>query len=243
MSLLKKIGLGLLSLGLSSSVLASDEKKLYVNTNPVHYSMEKSRDSGEKDLLKMTLNEKLEEGWFYVKYKDNKEIWKDCADNQTIASAILDFDEIHKVINKNLEEFSFYHFHPVFFEEDKNVKENEKLDYSQIPSNEDFVACLSLNNKIINFYPEHMMKIDCKLVVSTGVYTFKIHPGVIILEKRKKEFDDSLAKIAQQMFLAEIGINKEFDYVMSNKDKFIEMNKNFAKKFSTEVLKIDFEEK
>lgn len=232
----------MLSLGLSSGVFASDEKKLYINTSPVHYSMERPRASGENDLLEMTVNEKLEEGWFYVKYKSGKEIWKDCTDSQTTASAILDFDEIHEVINKDLEELSFYHFHPNIIEE-KDVKKNEKLDYSQLPSNEDFKVCLQLHDRIINFYPEHMMKIDCKIAVSTGIYTIKIHPSVIILGKRVEEFNKALAIISQEMFLAEIGINKEFDYVMTNKDKFSEMNKNFAKKFSTDVLKIDFEEK
>ena len=240
MNLLKKIGFGLLSLGLSSGVFASDEKKLYISTNPVHYSMEKSRSSGEKDLLEMTTTKKLEEGWFYVKYKDKKEIWKECTDNQTIASARLDLNEIHEVINKNLEELSFYHFHPNIIEE---IKKNENLDYSQLPSSDDFKACLLLQDRIINFYPEHMMNIDCKIVVSTGIYTIQIHPDVIILGKRIAEFHKSLTKINQQMFLAEIGINKEFDYIMTKKDKFGEMNKNFAKTFSTEVLKIDFEEK
>ena len=59
----------------------SKDHTLRVNRSLDHYTLELSREDGERRLVDLAKSEKVEEAWVFVKYKDGKEKWNKCNKN------------------------------------------------------------------------------------------------------------------------------------------------------------------
>ncbi len=219
-----------------SPIIWQNKAPLYVNETPNFIRTDRSRALGEKDLLRMAREAEMEEAWYYARYADGKEIWQECGYDQSMSSSRIETSLVDYLVKDNLEELSFYHFHPV------KKNSNKSYDFSQVPSENDFYMCRNLLHRISNVDATKMHEFDCRVAVSTGIYTITVSPD-IILEKKQLDFNTNIARIKNVMSNAELGLNKRLRYFKKNRDNFSEMNKHFAEKLSSRLIKIEFEER
>lgn len=214
--------------------LKKELSRLYVNTSADHYSMEKSREVGEKELTGLAKADRLEEALIFIKRTDGKQIWHEKGINETATGSTLDkpFEEIKD--GENISSLSFYHFHPI--EGDDILAEA-----SQMPSRKDFIGALQLIIGVHQHYPSLAEKTDFRIAVSTGVYTIKIDAKN--LEAKMQELEDALTEMQKEQLYILANCSKHFDYSPKNSKNFAELNRKFAETYSTDVMKISFEPK
>ena len=82
---------------------------LYVNTQLAHYSIEKSREEGERDLVELVKVIGVEESWVYVETGTWYEIGVDQT-NSKVRQDPLVLDELIEIPIE--QKYSFYHIHP-----------------------------------------------------------------------------------------------------------------------------------
>lgn len=229
MGLLKFLGIGALSLSLLGNASASE---LYIDTTPEHYSIAKTREAGEKELFQMVENKRLEGAWLFARYSDGREVWHEAGLGEHEYIVTFDFNMLDTAIEDNLEELTMYHFHPKF------IKSKDDYDITQVPSESDFRTCKLILDRIIENYPKHMDKFDCRLIMSTGTFTFEVSPEVF-LGKKELEFEKALNNINHVLMFKDYG----YEYSISNRENFVKLNEKFAKELSTKLLKISFKKK
>lgn len=223
-----------------------EKPHLYVNISKEHYTMEKSREEGEQDLIRLTLTDDQEEAWIFLEYFDGKEIWYENGVEIEGEKNRIHLDETPLIeIKKNKEkikQISIYHFHPAAMD--------RKYDYSQTLSLDDFNGFLSMlvkisvtHNELSKYDKELANKVDYKTVVSAGTYTVKFDKKILFNDQIWSQF----AKKVYDIFIARVtsvsGVNDEFDYSQPNRKNFGEVNKRFAEKFDSGLIHFSFEPK
>jgi len=218
---------------MGSFLLASPTaaEPLYVNTEITHYQMDKGQDEGEKDLARISLTDKLEESWLFVKSFDGKEVWFENGLNESEGSVVFDVEVLKRILeSENIEKIVFYHTHPALL--DTN-------DISQIPSAFDILSDVYLIQLIKGWRPELLCHVESKVVVSTGIYALKYNPEIFFDFEKMGLLEKTSYEVMEENRKVEEG-NSEFDYSFPNFDNFGILNKNFASKYSNDFIQITF---
>jgi hypothetical protein len=149
---------------LVGSAYANPETPLHVNTSEEHYSIEKDKISGEKDLLELTKTAPFEEYWIYVEHKDGRKIWHEVGTNEDFYITRVDIPHTDTVLG-NLEDVvrvSEYHIHPLV-ESGDLVMLNYPSDLDQIST-----QFRSLSFREIEY--------SGNVVTPHGIYTMHVKP-------------------------------------------------------------------
>lgn len=222
------ISAGCLPLRTPTSDYAKESSKLYVNTNEKHYTMKKSRQAGEEDLLALTKSQPLEEAWIYTKHKDGSEQWDECGIREEAGKVSIVYD-FKKMGLESIAEISFYHIQP----ETKGGRD----DYSQVLSLSDFYCASDLIISLNKESKSLASRMDFRVVVPTGVYALSFDKSLF----EDAGAWDTMLRLYDFIWL-DLMLTTAMKYREANRESFTRLNREFAERYTNKYLKIRFEE-
>ncbi|MBI4980096.1 hypothetical protein HZC30_00895 [Candidatus Woesearchaeota archaeon] len=220
-----------INLGLGSAVTLSE---LIVNTGEQHYSFKRSRRDGEQDLYRRCLDSTLEEAWVFVRYSNYGEWWHEAGENENEAekTASLGLTQKHLAPPETIEEISLYHFH--------SDKITGKGFASETPSLKDITdGAIKAADFVKSVSPELLGKLEFKIVVSSGIYTMRVDVKALEDQAVLKETLDTARSMEDERWKVTLGTS-EFDYSPGNRVNFPRLNQEFARRYSSGGVKLEF---
>ncbi len=208
-------------------------QKLYVNTKPKHYKLNRSKVEGEKDLVELANTADFEEAWIYVEDDNGRGIWYEHGLNETEIKMKIDFGILETIVEEvpDIRKIVFYHIHP--------VEKSNLVDISQTFSSLDMKTYNFMMDWIKKTLPGLVEKVEFSVAVSTGVYSIKFNNQMfekLNFKKMNKLHD----MIGDERASIQGRLSERFDYNVKNKKNFAKENERFAKQFSNDVVEIKF---
>jgi hypothetical protein len=209
---------------------------LSVNITNEHHSINKSKRKGLKDMLRLTQIAHLEEVFYYAKYLDGEEFWQEAGVWESNKGVYLEYKLLNKMIDHKLDTLVFSHFHP------RDQVIDYFIDYTQIPSENDFYVCRDFTEYVTNLCPDCFDLLSCEIVVPGGFYTIKLNEKILNDFLSEEEFIDHISWMNNEIDMALMGDFDWFDYSVENRRNFVKLNKKFCERYSNDLVKITFEE-
>ncbi len=219
----------------------AEQDSLYINTNPdEHYFLIRSREAGERDLLRLTKEGKVEESWIYIELEGQEEgIWLENGLDETPVTANMDVAPLGHLSQLEdssgaISKISLYHFHP--------YDENEPNAYMpQTVSDIDLRGYLTVVYLLNNSFLQE--KLDDRIVVSTGRYTLEHTDELVTCDLDDDSTNRDLYSAIMRGYKIMLGVSgyEGFDYSSENKDEFSTQNTRWAELMSNRFYSVNFE--
>lgn len=219
---------------LGSACSDINEEHLRLNTKEEHYSIAKSREDGERDLVMLANTETIEDALYFADQKDDIDIWYEAGEEEMhgevkFSHAVLDYI----VWKGGLDRIAAWHYHPL---------NDEEYDVSQTFSACDIKGAVNLMEHINETDPELIWRYDFGIAVSTGIYLVQLNPEILHDRHKMDKVRAAQFNISVDRCAIRRGISGEFDYSLNNFMHFPELNKYFAEKHSNDSVIIWFYE-
>lgn len=237
------------ALALSFLKPETHSQKLYVNTSPLHYVIEKSEKEGQKDIVKLVFDSKVEESWIYVE-KSKKGKWYEVGKDETLFSSNYCIFFSNEKNEKNI------YTKEGCIDLSKIVRESDKIVFYHFhTANCNYLAEMPSEDDLRTFYHQGTFliqrgfhNVQAKIIVLSGIYTLTLKTNAKEKEASTKEANESMNEITKQNTKAKKREKfwKEYEAKYSSflrkcKDEY-NTNKKIVKKFIVpKSLEINFE--
>ncbi len=217
--------------GLIVTVAKPETKPLSVNTNSKHEVIAKSRQVGEVDLINLANQEGVGDIWLYVRNYNGEERFHECGEDETREKTSFDMGVLDEVIPKNkIGQVTLYKQHP--------VDRDGKLDKSQMVNEQGLKGFLHVLELVKDRNPKLVEQMDLRIAVSSGIYRIKFHPQILKNEKLMALLIHRIHEL-HEVWLKPY--HHDFNYEQRERSNFPKTNTEFAKRFSSRLMEIEFE--